>query len=54
MELVVVNGSSAIARGVVRSIINSKSNTFTKIKLLDAKPFRQSVYQFQKNLPSGV
>lgn len=38
MELVVVNGGSAIARGVIKSLVKSKG--YSKVKLLDAKPFR--------------
>lgn len=42
MELVVVNGGSAIARGVIRSLAKNKG--YSKIKLIDAKPYRQGVY----------
>lgn len=52
MELVVVNGGSAIARGVIRTLV--KNNNYAKIKLIDAKPFRPGVYQLQKSLGSGV
>ena len=51
MELVVVNGSNAIARGLMSRLAGKN---IQKIKLLDFHPYRQSVYNFQRQLPSGV
>lgn len=51
MELVVVNGANAISRGVISKLAGSKYN---KIRLLDFRPYRQSVYAFQRALPQGV
>ena len=52
MELVVVNGGSAIARRVIRSLVRSKN--YSKIRLLDPKPYRPGVYQLQRALGSDV
>jgi hypothetical protein len=41
MEITVVNGANAIARSVVRKL--NKAG-YSKIKLLDQRPFRGSVY----------
>jgi hypothetical protein len=51
MELVVVNGANAISRGVLSRLAGKQ---YTKIKLLDFRPYRQSVYNFQSNLPKNV
>lgn len=51
MELVVINGASSIARGVIRNIV--KKHNYQKVRFLDPKPFRQGVYQLQKDL-TGV
>ena len=51
MELVIVNGSNAIARGVVSRLAGKQ---YSKIRLLDFRPYRQSVYNFQRQLPQGV
>lgn len=51
MELVVVNGSSAIARGVVSKLAGKN---YSKIRFLDFRPYRKSVYNFQRALPSGT
>ncbi len=51
MELVVVNGSSAISRGVISKLAGKN---YQKIRLLDFRPYRKSVYAFQRALPSGV
>lgn len=47
MELVVVNGANAISRGVL-----SKLKNYSKIRFLDIRPFRKSVYSFERALPS--
>ena len=51
MELVVVNGASAISRGVLSRLAGK---SYSKIRLLDFRPYRQSVYNFQRALPQGV
>lgn len=51
MELVVVNGANAISRGVISRLAGKQ---YQKIKLLDFRPYRKSVYEFQRTLPSGV
>lgn len=51
MELVVVNGANAISRGVLSRLAGKN---YKKIKLLDFRPYRQSVYNFQRALPQGV
>ena len=51
MELVVVNGSSAIARGVVSKLAGKQ---YSKIRFLDYRPYRKSVYSFQRSLPAGI
>lgn len=51
MELVVVNGSSAISRGVLSKLAGKN---YQKIRLLDFRPYRKSVYAFQRTLPNGV
>jgi hypothetical protein len=52
MELVVVNGGSAIARGVIKSLVKSKG--YNKVRLLDYRPYRQGVYQLQRTLGSSA
>jgi hypothetical protein len=51
MELVVVNGSNAISRGVLSKLAGKN---YTKIRFLDIRPFRKSVYSFQRALPSNI
>lgn len=51
MELVIVNGSNAIARGVISKLAGKQ---YQKIRLLDYRPFRKSVYTMQRALPAGV
>ncbi len=48
MELVVVGGSNAIARGIIKKI----APQFSKIRMLDARPYRKSVYAMQRALPA--
>ena len=45
MELVVVNGASAISRGVLSKLAGKN---YQKIRLLDFRPYRKSVYAFQR------
>jgi hypothetical protein len=49
MELVVVNGSNAIARGVVSKLVGKGG--YSKIRFLDYRPYRKSVYAWQRTLP---
>lgn len=42
MDLVVVNGASSIARGVLKRLAGG--NKYNKIKLLDYRPYRAGVY----------
>ncbi|CDW89170.1 nad-dependent epimerase dehydratase [Stylonychia lemnae] len=51
MELVVVNGANAISRGVVSKLAGKQ---YQKIRLLDFRPYRKSVYDFQRQLSQGV
>jgi hypothetical protein len=51
MELVVVNGANAIARGVLSRLAGKN---YQKIKLLDFRPYRKSVYDFQRALPADL
>jgi len=44
MELVVVNGASNIAKTVVTQLVKQKG--YKTIRLLDFRPYRQSVYAF--------
>ena len=46
MEIVVVNGANSIARGTLSKLANKG---YTKIKMLDYRPFRNSVYQWQRD-----
>jgi hypothetical protein len=43
MELVVVNGANAIARGVISRLAGKQ---YQRIKLLDFRPYRHSVYEW--------
>ena len=49
-ELVVINGSSPIARAVVRSILQKSAGKYASVAVADARPYRQSVYGWQRNL----
>lgn len=46
MELVVVNGANSIARGTLSKLA---SKGYNSVKLLDFRPFRTSVYQWQRD-----
>ena len=48
MDLVIINGAGGIARGVTRSLLSTTS--YNKLKLLDFRPYRKSVYALQKDL----
>ena len=48
MELVVVNGASNIAKSVVRGL--TAQGAYKKVRLLDFRPFKTSVYAFQREM----
>lgn len=48
MELVVLNGSNNIAKSVIRGLV--KKGNYSKVRLLDFRPYRQSVYSLQREL----
>jgi hypothetical protein len=52
-ELVVMSGAGNIARSVVSGILARTGGKYASVKLVDARPFRQSVYAWQRGL-SGV
>ena len=52
-ELVVLNGASNIARSVVAAHLARTGSKYSSIKLIDARPYRQSVYKWQVGL-TGV
>lgn len=52
-ELVVLNGAGNIARSVVSSYLAKNVGKYTSVKLIDARPYRQSVYKWQSGL-TGV
>ncbi len=50
-KLVVIGGANGVARGVIRKFINQGCK---EVKIIDFKPFRKSVYDFQRSLPEGI
>lgn len=48
MELVVVNGASNISKRVIQSLC--RGGQYSKVRLLDFKPYHQHVYAFQREL----
>jgi hypothetical protein len=50
MELVVVNGASNISKRVIQSL--TQGGQYAKVRLIDAKPYHQHVYTFQRELQS--
>lgn len=46
MDLVIINGASGIARGVTKSLLR-QSSAYNKLKMLDFRPYRKSVYAMQ-------
>lgn len=48
MELVVVNGANNISKAVIRNL--TKQGGYNKVRLLDFRPYRQSVYSLQREL----
>ena len=52
-ELVVMNGAGNIARSVVGGLLARTGAKYSSVKLVDARPYRRSVYAWQKGL-NGV
>ena len=52
-ELVVMNGAGNIARSVVSAHLRRNAGRYASVKLVDARPYRQSVYNWQATL-AGV
>jgi hypothetical protein len=48
MELVVVNGANNISRSIIRGL--TAQGTVKKIRMLDFRPFKSSVYAFQREM----
>lgn len=48
MELVVVNGGSNLSRTVIRGL--TAGGAYSKIRLLDFRPYKTSVYAFQREM----
>ena len=48
MELVVVNGANNVAKSVIRGL--TKQKQYSKVRLLDFRPHKEGVYQFQREL----
>ena len=48
MELVVVNGASNISKSIVRGL--TSSGAYKKVRLLDFRPFKTSIYAFQREM----
>ena len=49
-QLTVLNGSGAIARQVVSAHLAKNVGKYASVKLVDARPNRQSVYDWQRTL----
>ena len=45
-ELVILNGASNIARSLASAHLLRNAGKYASIKLIDARPYRQSVYQW--------
>ena len=52
MELVVVNGANNISKAVIRNL--TKQGGYNKVRLLDFRPYRQSVYSLQRELAADT
>ena len=48
MELVVVNGASNISKRVIQQL--TSTGAYSKVKLLDFRPYRHHVYAFQREM----
>ena len=44
MELVVVNGANNISKSIIRSLVSR--GKYNRVRLIDYRPFRSSVYKF--------
>lgn len=53
-QLVVLNAAGNIARQVVSSHLRKHANKYSSIKLVDARPYRQSVYNWQATLSPNL
>ena len=53
-DLVVMNGAGNIARSVVSAHLRKHAGKYASVKLVDARPYRQSVYNWQATLPGNV
>lgn len=51
MELVVVNGANNIAKSVIRGL--TAGGKYNRVRLVDFKPYKQSVYAFQRELSAN-
>ena len=49
-ELVIMNGASNLARSVLLTHLARNSGKYASVKLVDARPFRKSVYTWQHQL----
>ena len=53
-ELVVLNGAGNIARSIVLQHLRAHPGKYASLKLVDARPYRSSVYNFQAKIPEGI
>lgn len=53
-ELVVMNGAGNIARSVVSAHLRRHAGRYASVKVVDARPYRQSVYHWQATLDGNV
>jgi len=51
MELTVINGASNISKSVIRSL--TAGGKYSKVRMLDFRPYRPSVYGLQRELASS-
>ena len=52
MELVVVNGANNISKSVIRRLVGG--GQYNSVRLIDFRPWRSSVYDFQRELSGQV
>ena len=53
-ELTILNGASNVARSVASAFMRQNASSYNKLRLIDARPFRSSVYQWQSALGDDV
>lgn len=53
-ELVVMNGAGNVARSVVSAHLRRHAGRYASVNLVDARPYRQSVYKWQETLAGSV